>query len=156
MSRRGAALSLLMALALAAWPAAAQRQRLDDTGSRVLSGNVRMKWDDALPQGDKTPTVSGSMDVMVRLDVRAWRGRNARIFMVLPPQPFGRLSASWETRGILQPGQLVSGDTGGLVHAGPIQADFIEDLLRIRLQADGSRLQRVERLDFAFQIEVLP
>lgn len=148
-------LGVFCLLGLLAWPAAAQF-RVDDTGSRVLSSNIRMKWDSVVPRRGEVPTVSGSSQVYVRLDTRAWKGRTGRIFMTLAPQGFGEVQANWTARQRLLPGRLVSGDRGGLIYSGPITTDTIEDTILLALRTDGQRLERVEQLEFSFRIDLVP
>lgn len=144
-------LLLLCVALLAAGPLAAQTaHRVDDSASRVIGGTVRMRWDDT---GPRMRTVSGEVAVLVRLDVAAWQGRNARIYMVLAPEPAGRVDVRWTAQGPLLPGALRDGERR-LVYAGPITAPRIEDTQRLIVTADGARLTRPEELEFAFEIEL--
>lgn len=153
MTRHRAAAGILLAIAPFAAPQARTAHPVDDSGSRVLGGEVRMRWDDAPPDRHGPPTVSGSVEVQVRLDVAQWQGRQGRIFMTLPPQPAGRIDASWTTRGPLLPGALRDGGRT-LVYAGPIRGPAIEDTQQLVIRADGGRLTRPEQLQFAFEIEL--
>ena len=129
-------------------------QRMDDTGTQVLAGPIAMKWDQAVPRKGQTPTVSGTARVRVRLDTRPWQGRTVRIFLALPAQGFGEVTARWVASGPLLPGQLVSGQTpGGLVYSGMVAGPVLEDTLVLTMHADGTRLTRLEQLDFSFYVE---
>lgn len=97
--------------------------------------------------------VIGQLVVLVRLQLAPWRDRNARVFMTLPARAEGAITATWTTRGFLQSGSLRSGERA-LIYAGRIAADRLEDTLALTLTADGTRLERVERLEFRFSIEV--
>ncbi len=146
---------LLLVGALLASPAQAQqRYRVDDTGTRVLTGGIKMEWDRPSPVMGEAPTVTGVTPVYVRMNVKPWRGRSGRIFLTLPPQPFGELQVSWQARQRLLAGAFVSGDRGGLVYAGPIDSDVLEDTLLLTVKADGTRLERTEQLEFSFFIEL--
>jgi hypothetical protein len=83
-----------------------------------------MQWDALVPIAGQPSTISGVVNIIVRLNVSQWRGHQGRIYMVLPSQPSGPLTASWTTRGPLQPGVLQAGERM-LVYAGPIESDVI-------------------------------
>lgn len=147
------AVATILSLLLAALPAFAATYPVDDSGSQVLDTSLRMKWDSVSPQSDKGAGVSGVTTVLVRLNVSAWKGRQGRIYMALPVQPAGQVNASWTTRGPLLPGALRAGERT-LVYAGPLNADLLEDTLRLLIQADGQRLVRSEKLHFSFEIDL--
>ncbi|ROU08544.1 hypothetical protein D9T17_03425 [Lysobacter enzymogenes] len=140
------------ALWLAATAASAATHRVDDSGSQVMNPNVQMRWDANVP-GARGRGVAGALEVALRLDVAAWRGRNGRIYMTLPASPSGPLQVAWTTQGRLLPGRLVSGERA-LVYAGPIGEDALRDRLRLDLQADGQRLDRAQTLTFSFEIDL--
>lgn len=131
----------------------AQTYPVDDSASQVLGGTVRMRWDDAVPELRQQQTVSGEINVLVRLNVSAWQGRQGRIYMLLPAQPTGPLTVSWTTRGPLLPGSLRSGERV-MVYAGPIPAGLIEDTQRLLIRTAGDKLVRPEQLKFSFEIDV--
>src|SRR3546814_20495827 len=82
--------------------------------------------------------VSGEIAVRVRLDVSPWQGRSGRIYMLLPAQPAGAITATSTTRGRLLPGVLSSG-ARALVYAGPIAGRGpLEDTLPLRKYGRGS------------------
>lgn len=148
-------LATVIYVACAAHAAQAQVRayKVDDSASQVLDRLVPMHWDSPVPGPDPAShTVSGVVTVRVRLDVAPWRGRQGRIYMTLPPQPSGPITATWTTRGPLLPGSLRAGERQ-MVYAGPIDAALIEDTMRLQLHADGRRLGRNEQLDFSFEIE---
>ena len=147
------AAALLIAACCASPLAAAQALPVDDTGTQVLGGNVRMKWDSVLPRPGQPSTMTGRMTVLVRLDVSSWRGRSGRIYKELGPQATGPLFVQWTTRGVLLPGQLRDGERS-LVYQGPITADRLEDTLLVTLQADGNHLPQQSQLSFTFEIEL--
>ena len=142
-------------LLLLLWSAAgmAQTFRVDDSASEVLdSGPVKMRWDRLVPQPGQPSTMTGQVVVLVRLDVSPWRGLNARIYQTLPPQPIGPVDVQWTTNGPMMAGRLRDGGRT-LVYAGPIQADHLEDTLRLTIQVDGNRVLRSQDLQFSFEIE---
>lgn len=156
MSRAAVLAALLLLSGLGMAPSAhAQAQRLDDSQSQVLGSTLQLRWDQAAPRDGRAGTLSGTITVLVRLDVRAWRGRNARIYQVIPANAGVDVQAQWSTQGVLLPGQMRSGERA-LVYAGPVNSDFLQDTFRLTIRADGDRLERTERLEFDFEIEAEP
>lgn len=148
------AATLLAALLLVAnLPAMAETRRVDDSASQVLGTTLRLKPEALFARGAQANMLSGQITVLVRLDVAAWKGRQARIYMTLPEQPVDAIMASWTTRGRLMPGAVHPGERA-LVYAGPIQADRLEDTMRLDIRADGRKLLRDEQLAFAFEIDM--
>ncbi len=146
---RGAAASFLMCVAAAA---GAATHRVDDSGTQVMNPNVQMRWDAGVP-GAPGRGLSGALEVALRLDVAAWRGRSGRVYMTLPASPSGPLQVSWTTQGALLPGRLVAGERA-LVYAGPIAQDVLRDRLRLTVQADAQRMERAETVNFSFEIDL--
>lgn len=145
---------LCACIGLAALPAlAATTYRVDDSASQVLGNTLQMKWDTATPQRGQRPTVSGAITVLVRLNLAPWQGRSGRVYMTLPAQPTGPVTASWTTQGRLLPGTLRAGERT-LVYAGAMPSGLFEDTMRLVIQADGQKLVRVEQLNFSFEIDV--
>ncbi|MEH6414659.1 hypothetical protein [Pseudomonas sp. CGJS7] len=145
--------AVALALLAAAFAAPAATHRVDDTGSVVLAPNVQMRWDSPLPGGGAGSGVTGVLDVALRLNVAAWRGRVGRIYMSLPASPSGSLNVAWTAQGRLLSGQLRAGERG-LVYSGLIPDAALEDRLRLTLHTDGQRLQRAETLNFTFEIDL--
>lgn len=151
--RRRLAAILVLLLAMAVPPLAAQTFAVDDSASQVLGGTLRLR-PDALPaRGAAMTQVAGDIAVLVRLDVSPWQGRQGRIYMRLPAQSGGAITASWTTRGRLLPGALRAGERA-LVYAGPIDAARLEDTLRLSITADGRTLPPSEQLAFSFEIDL--
>lgn len=147
-------LPLCLGLCMMASPAmATTTYRVDDSTSQVLGNTLKMKWDTTVPQRGQRPTVSGAITVLARLNLAPWQGRTGRVYMTLPPQPFGQVTATWTTQGRLLPGTLRAGERT-LVYAGVMPAGLLEDTIRLVIQADGQRLARAEQLNFSFEIDV--
>jgi hypothetical protein len=146
---------LALLLWTAAVPAAAQTFPVDDSASQVLGGTLRLKPAKLPARGTQMTMVSGEMAVLVRLDVSSWQGRKGRIYMRLPEQSGGAVTATWTTRGRLLPGALRAGERA-LVYAGPIGSTGLEDTLRLRIDADGRTLPPSEQLVFTFEIDLDP
>jgi hypothetical protein len=143
----------MMLLAFLPSPATAQTLPVDDSASQVLGSTLRLRWDDPMPVNGRTATLSGTVTVLVRLDVRSWRGRTGRIYQVLPKQPATDVVATWTTQGPMLPGRLRDGERT-LVFSGPIEVDELQDTFRLTIQANGDRMERTEQLKFSFEIEL--
>lgn len=146
---------VLLLAASAATPAQAATYPVDDSASQVLSNTVQMKWDDPTPRRGKQATVSGAVTVRVRLNLSPWKGRHGKVYMTLPTQPSGPVTATWTTQGRLQAGTLRAGGRTQVL-AGVMPGGMLEDTIRLTLEADGKRLVRMEQLQFSFEIDVEP
>lgn len=144
-------IAMIALLALCSAPAMAQSQRVDDSGTQVLGGLVRMKWESVAPQPGKANLLVGQITVLVRLDMSPWRGRRGRLYQELSKQP-SPVTASWTTRGALLPGAVRDGERT-LVYAGSVDADRFEDTFILTIQADADLLSRPEQLEFSFTFE---
>lgn len=153
MKPHAALMALAVGLLAIATAAATTTHRVDDSASQVLGNTLQMKWDSVAPQRGQRATVSGAITVLVRLNLAPWQGRTGRVYMTLPAQPTGPVTATWTTQGRLLPGTLRAGERT-LVYAGAMPAALYEDTMRLVIQADGQRLVRVEQLDFSFEIDV--
>ena len=144
--------ALLLVAAIAA-PAHAATFLVDDSLSLPTETTTAMKWRSLAPNRVAGNAVEGSNVVTVRLKLAPWMNRNAKIFMALPEQPIGTVTADWTTQGKLLPGTLQSGNRT-LVFAGPIRTALLEDTIVLRLTADGQRLAAPQRLQFHFEIDL--
>jgi len=142
-----------LALLCAATGSRAESHRVDDSSSQVLGSTLKLRPVARLAHGNRMNVVSGDINVAVRLDVSAWKGRQGRIYMMLPRQSDGSLAATWTSRGQLMPGVV---RTGGrtLVYAGLIREGMLEDTLRLNVRGDERRLPRDAQLAFAFEIDL--
>jgi hypothetical protein len=153
MRAHAAFLVLGLGLSTITTAAATTTHRVDDSASQVLGNTLQMKWDSVAPQRGQRATVSGAITVLVRLNLSPWQGRTGRVYMTLPAQPTGPVTATWTTQGRLLPGSLRAGERT-LVYTGVMPATLYEDTMRLVIQADGQRLMRVEQLNFSFEIDV--
>jgi hypothetical protein len=96
--------------------------------------------------------LTGSTAVRVRLNVTPWLGQAGKVFLVLPAQSPGRISAAWTTQGGLLPGEVTSGGRT-LVYSGRITRRQLEDVLQLTLRVAGQQSQQIYRLDFRFEME---
>lgn len=125
---------------------------VDDSKSTVLDANLPLQWRSQSPSnGDHA--VQGVTRVQVRLDTSAWVGKPARIYMALPAQPIGMVTANWQTQGQLLSGQLNSGQRG-LVWSGPVPKALLEDVLIVTITSDGRLLSTSQMLRFYFEIDL--
>ena len=145
------ALALTLLAALSSWAGAATFL-VDDSQSQVLQPNLPLQWRSFTPAaGDHQ--VQGATRVQVRLDTRAWVGKQASIYMALPPQPGNVIQAQWQTLGTMVNGQLNSGQRA-LVWSGVVPAALLEDVLTVTVQTDGRLLSAPQRLRFYFEIDL--
>jgi hypothetical protein len=148
---RAALLGLCLASAVSL--AGAATFRVDDSLSLPNETTTAMKWRSLAPTREAGHAVEGSSVLTLRLNLAPWLNRTGKVYMALPEQPVGQVTAEWTTQGKLLPGQLVSGNRT-LVYSGPIRTGLLEDTIVLKLQADGRRLVAPQRLQFYFEIDV--
>jgi hypothetical protein len=137
------------------WPACALPKTivLDDSGTQALEPSVTLRWKSSTPSRSGAQNLLiGTTTIRVRINVMPWLKRNGRIYLALPAQPPGPLTASWTTQGVLQAGQLQSGNRV-LVYAGPISTAFMEDVLRFQFTVNAALLGRACPVSFHFELE---
>jgi hypothetical protein len=143
----------IVALALAAaGSAAAATYVLDDSASQVFPPNAQWDWEPgSLRTGSNTVYLAAK--VIVRIDTSAWAGKTGRIYMVLPVDAGGRVTAEWRTEGRLLHGRLMSGERA-LVFSGTIPGPILEDRLYVRLSTDARKIvSDTQRLAFHFELD---
>lgn len=145
--------ALLVALAAALPVGAATTYRVDDSLTLPHESNQAMKWRSLAPSRSAGNAVEGTSVITIRLDTSPWLNRPGKIYMALPEQPIGQVTAEWTTQGRLLPGQLISGNRT-LVYSGIIKSKMMEDTIALKISADGRRLVQATRLDFYFEIDV--
>ena len=125
---------------------------VDDSKSTVLDANLPLQWRSLSPSnGDHT--VQGVTRVQVRLDTSPWVGKFGRIYMALPQQPNGIVSAKWQTQGTLLAGQASSVQRG-LVWSGVVPRPLLEDVMTVVIETDGRLLSTAQVLRFYFEIDL--
>jgi len=147
----GVACGCLLAAAVCAPAAYAGTTVIDDSGSLPYNAPLTLHWLPPL-RGAGQATVIGTTSVRVHLNVTPWLHRSGRIYLMLPAQQPGALTASWSTQGRLLAGRLTSGSRT-LVYSGPISTAFIEDVLQLTLNIDARQLQQLYPINFQFQME---
>jgi hypothetical protein len=144
--------ALLVALSIAL-PAAATTYRVDDALTLPHESNQAMKWRSLAPSRTSGNSIEGTSVITIRLDTSPWINRPGKIYMALPEQPIGPVTAEWTTQGRLLPGSLISGNRT-LVYSGIIKSNTMEDTIALKITADGRRLVAAQRLQFYFEIDV--
>lgn len=134
-------------------PAQAKTITIDDSGTQALEPSVSLRWKTAAPPRSGTDNLMvGTTTVRVRINVTPWLRRSGRIYLNLPAQQPGPISASWITQGRFLPGQLQSGNRM-LVYAGPIATPFMEDVLKFQFTVDGTLIRRTVPVNFHFEMD---
>jgi hypothetical protein len=137
---------------LFALPAFAKTTVIDDSGTLPYNAALAMHWQEFAPHGPAGNLMVGVLQLRVRLNVAAFLRHTGRIYLVLPAQQPGAMSASWSTQGRLLPGQVNSGGRT-LVYAGPITTPFMEDTVQLTMTVDGRRMLQTYPVNFRFEID---
>ncbi len=137
---------------LAAVPAAARTTVIDDSATLPYNAALALHWQQLEPRGHVNNLMVGTLQLRVRLNVAPWLRRTGRIYLVLPAQQPGGMTASWTTHGRLLPGQLTAGSRS-LVYSGLITTAFIEDVVQLTLTVDGRRMSQAYPVNFRFEMD---
>jgi len=152
-SARAATLPLLGLLVMLAAPAHAGRTSpIDDSGTLPYDAPLVLRWQQLAPRRPVNNTLTGTTSIRVRLNVGSWMHRSAHIYLLLPAQSPGTLSASWRTQGRLMPGRITSGSRT-LVYQGPVTTPFLEDVLELTLNVDARQMDQLYHVNFQFQMD---
>jgi hypothetical protein len=146
-------LSAFCIIWLAAAPANAARTTvIDDSATLPYNAALAMQWQQLEPHGHVNNLVAGTLQLRVRLNVAPWLRRTGRIYLVLPAQQPGGMTATWTTHGRLLPGKLTNGSRS-LVYSGLITTPFIEDVVQLTLTVDGRRMGQAYPVNFRFEMD---
>lgn len=137
---------------LIAGSALANPHRLDDSGTHTVPPNVQMQWRPLMPSSGSDLSMEAWLNVNVRIDTRAWSGRNGRVYMVLPRDESSTIEAVWTTQGRLLAGRLRSGERA-LVLTGTLPGPTLEDQLSMRLRSGSDWSANTRRLNFHFEFD---
>lgn len=146
---------LIAITSVTAWPvtASAATFRVDDSGTRISSPLVPMRWRTLVPGRGSDNAAEGQAQVALRLNVLPWLNQRGRIYMTLAPSPSGdTIRASWRTQGRLLPGSIQSGGRT-VIYEGAMPASTIEETIELSITADGRGLTSPQALQFSFDIE---
>jgi hypothetical protein len=133
-------------------PVDARTTVIDDSATLPYNAALTLHWQQLEPRGRASNLMVGMLELRIRLNVSPWLKHAGRIYLVLPAQQPGAMTASWTTHGRLLPGQLAAGSRA-LVYAGPITAPFIEDVVQLTLTVDGRRMDQVYPVNFRFEMD---
>lgn len=131
---------------------AATTALVDDSATVVLDGTPAMAWR-VVPPKNRDNTIVGRTRVNIRLATTPWVGKTGKIYMLLPAESASSVKIKWRSQGRLLEGQLTPGGRT-LVYAGPIRDARLEDVFDINVEADGARINNIQRLRFYFEIDV--
>src|SRR5438045_6180487 len=141
---------LLLTVLVVAVPAAATAPVIAASGPLPSDAPLVLHWQQLSPRRPVNNRMTGTLTVRVKLNVARWLRRPGRIYLVLPTQQPGAMNASWSTQGRLLSGRLSSG-TRALVYSGLITTPFIEDVLQLTLEVDGTRMRQLYQVNFRFE-----
>jgi hypothetical protein len=112
-----------------------------------------MRWKSTAPSRSGADNLMiGTTTIRVRINVTPWLRRSGRIYLDLPAQQPGPITASWITQGRFLPGQVRSGNRA-LVYAGPIASPFMEDVLKFQFSVDGTLIRHPFPVTFHFEMD---
>jgi hypothetical protein len=154
--RRAPPPAFFLTLALSIiWASAAEGKTttIDDSGTQALEPSVTLRWKTATPSRSAASNLMvGTSTIRVRLNVAPWLRRSGRIYLNLPAQMPGPITASWIAQGRFLPGELHSGNRM-LLYAGPISTPILEDVLKVQFSVDGTLIRRDFPVTFHFEME---
>ena len=137
---------------LAAVPAQGRTTVIDDSATLPYNAALALHWQQLEPRGHVNHLMVGTLQLRVRLNVAPWLRRTGRIYLVLPAQQPGGMTASWTTHGRLLPGRLTAGSRT-LIYAGLVTTPFIEDVVQLTLTVDGRRMAQTYPVNFRFEMD---
>jgi hypothetical protein len=145
---------LALVLSIIWAPAArAKTTTIDDSGTQSLEPTVSMRWRTATPsRSGGANLLIGTTTIRLRLDVLPWLKHTGRIYLSLPAQQPGLISASWVAQERFQSGQIQSGNRV-LIYAGPITTPFMEDVLKMQFTMDGALMRHPFPVTFHFEMD---
>ena len=133
--------------------APAKTTTIDDSGTQALEPSVGMRWQSAAPlRSGADNLMVGTTTIRVRINVTPWLHHSGRIYLDLPAQQPGPITASWTTQGRFLSGQVHSGNRA-LVYAGPIASPFMEDVLKFQFSVDGTLIRHAFPVTFHFEMD---
>jgi hypothetical protein len=149
---RPSILSACCIIWLTALPADARTTVIDDSATLPYNAALAMHWQELAPRGHANNLMVGTLQLRVRLNVAPWLRRVGRIYLVLPAQQPGGITAAWTTHGRLLAGRVAAGSRT-LVYSGPITAPFIEDDVQLTITVDGRRMAQTYPVNFRFEMD---
>ena len=98
--------TLALAAQTVAFVAGAATMPIDDSGTVTVQPTMNLRWQELSPRQRRGDLMEGAVQLRVRLNVKPWLGHSGRIYMVLPAQLPGDMTATWTTTGRLLPGRV--------------------------------------------------
>lgn len=145
-------LSAFCIIWLAVVPVEARTTVIDDSATLPYNAALALHWQQLEPRGHVNNLMVGTLQLRVRLNVAPWLKRSGRIYLVLPAQQPGGMTASWTTHGRLLPGHLTAGSRT-LVYSGLVTTPFIEDVVQLTLTVDARRMGQAYPVNFRFEMD---
>lgn len=148
--------------------AARAQMRLDDSASPVQRFDVTSEWvvtetfdDDERGSADTNAMIVRVTGVEYRLNTSAQRGKNARIYLVLPATMTGLKSpnairAEWRTRANLFSAGSITGGGRTLIYTGKINDAQIIQTFDYTIHLDASAVTQTLAFRPYFEIEIIP
>jgi hypothetical protein len=127
--------------------------KVDDSASETLQVSSTARWLNLSPRRGGANDVQAVATVRIRLNVKPWIGKTARIYMVNTSGDALAYQMRWTTGGTLLPNQLLPGQRS-LVYSGVVSTPQIADTLAINFTTDGRYLTAPAALKFGFEIDV--
>ena len=137
---------------LAVVPVEARTTVIDDSATLPYNAALALHWQQLEPRGHVNNLMVGTLQLRVRLNVAPWLKRSGRIYLVLPAQQPGGMTASWTTHGRLLPGHLTAGSRT-LVYSGLVTTPFIEDVVQLTLTVDARRMGQAYPVNCRFEMD---
>ena len=125
---------------------------IDDSGTLPYNAALALHWRGAAPRSGALNQMIGTVQLRVRLNVSPWLRHTGHVYLVLPAQQPGAITASWTTQGRLLPGQVTAGSRA-LVYSGPMASPFIEDVVLLTISVDGRRMSQAYPVNFRFEMD---
>ena len=147
--------ALQLMLMLAAWsgvqPGFAAVFAVNDSGTYV-EPIARSAWRADQRGQRQSPLLDAATRVHVNLDVQAWKGQTARLYLIMGRSIAPNINVAWTTNGHLQSGRLAPGQRT-LVYSGTIQSATLQDVLHMQIVTDSREFASALNVPFSFEIE---
>jgi len=137
---------------LAAAATTSAGQVIDDSGTLPYNAALAMHWQQTSARDPNNNRMVGTLELHVRLNVAPWLRHSGHVYLVLPAQQPGDISATWTTHGRLMPGRVSAGGRA-LVYVGRITSPLLEDVMQLTVTVDGRRMLTTYPVNFHFEMD---
>lgn len=141
------------ALSLSAVRVDAATFAIDDSGTVAYPSITEARWTKSASGRGLSTDVEATVRVDARLNLRAWIGRQARIYISSPRSTALAFRTTWTSTGQFLSGEL-GRNTRALVWTGRVSNPVLSDTLFLTLRTDGRTLTTKQALEFNFEIDV--